>query len=286
MPISMLVGIVFYDAVSLLAFLPPFLIAIMLYLTFCNISFRNVKFTKMHYWLLGIQVSVSVAAYLLLAPVNAILAQAVMICIFVPTATSAPVITGILGGNVESLIAYSLLSNMVVAVLAPFYFSLMGNVDGNSFLHSVLIVAERVGVLLFVPLILAFFQAKFAPLLHARIRRMQILSFYLWNIALVIIAGKTVQFIVEQGSSNYWLEVVIALASFVVCISQFLMGRRIGRKFEDTIAGGQSLGQKNTVLAIWMAQTYLNPIASIGPGAYVLWQNMVNSYQVWRVRKK
>jgi BASS family bile acid:Na+ symporter len=51
------------------------------------------------------------------------------------------------------------------------------------------------------------------------------------------------------------------------------------------VAGGQGLGQKNTVLAIWMAQTFLNPISSIAPGAYVLWQNMFNSWQVWRARK-
>ena len=34
------------------------------------------------------------------------------------------------------------------------------------------------------------------------------------------------------------------------------------------------LGQKNTVLAIWMAYTYLNPLSSVGPGSYVLWQNI------------
>ncbi|MDR0371845.1 MAG: transporter, partial [Prevotellaceae bacterium] len=30
---------------------------------------------------------------------------------------------------------------------------------------------------------------------------------------------------------------------------------------------------------------YLNPVSSIGPGTYVLWQNIVNSYQIWRKRK-
>jgi len=59
----------------------------------------------------------------------------------------------------------------------------------------------------------------------------------------------------------------------------------IGKRYDDTVAGGQGLGQKNTILAIWMAQMYLNPIASIGPGAYVLWQNIINSYQVWLKRK-
>lgn len=81
------------------------------------------------------------------------------------------------------------------------------------------------------------------------------------------------------------LEIAVAVSALVVCVSQFLIGRGIGKQYDDTIAGGQGLGQKNTILAIWMAQMYLNPIASIGPGAYVLWQNLVNSYQVWRKRK-
>ena len=51
------------------------------------------------------------------------------------------------------------------------------------------------------------------------------------------------------------------------------------------ISGGQALGQKNTVLAIWMAYTYLNPLSSVGPGSYVLWQNIINSYQLWKKRK-
>lgn len=282
----MLIGILFYDEVARLAFLPPVLIAIMLYITFCNISFKDVRFSKLYWWLLAIQVLFSVVAYFLLAPINYILAQAAMICIFAPTATSAPVITGMLGGNVESLIAYSLLSNVVVAILAPFYFSWMGDVNGESFFDSVVIVAQKVGLLLFVPLLLAYLQAKFLPWFNRKIKQVNSLSFYLWNVALIIITGKTVQFVVSQGTGHFWLEISIAGLSFFICISQFLVGRRLGRRYQDTVAGGQGLGQKNTVLAIWMAQTYLNPIASLGPGAYVLWQNMVNSYQVWRARKK
>jgi len=45
------------------------------------------------------------------------------------------------------------------------------------------------------------------------------------------------------------------------------------------------LGQKNTVLAIWMAVTYLNPLSSVGPGSYVVWQNIINSWQLWKKRK-
>jgi BASS family bile acid:Na+ symporter len=111
------------------------------------------------------------------------------------------------------------------------------------------------------------------------------MSFYIWSLALCVVSGRTVSFILSQSTSNHSIEILIAIAAFLVCAGQFMLGRKVGSRYDNTIAGGQGLGQKNTILAIWMAQTYLNPIASLGPGAYVLWQNIVNSYQVWLKRK-
>ena len=78
----------------------------------------------------------------------------------------------------------------------------------------------------------------------------------------------------------------IAGISLIVCCLQFYIGRKIGYRYGDRIAGAQGLGQKNTVLAIWMALTFLNPVASIGPAAYVAWQNTINSLQLWFKAKK
>ena len=46
------------------------------------------------------------------------------------------------------------------------------------------------------------------------------------------------------------------------------------------ITAGQAFGQKNTTLAIWMAQAYLVPVASMAPAAYIIWQNLFNSIQL------
>ena len=43
--------------------------------------------------------------------------------------------------------------------------------------------------------------------------------------------------------------------------------------------------QKNTALAIWVSWLYLSPLSSVGAGCYVLWQNMINSYELWKHRK-
>ncbi|MDE7236460.1 MAG: hypothetical protein K2N66_01395, partial [Paramuribaculum sp.] len=73
----------------------------------------------------------------------------------------------------------------------------------------------------------------------------------------------------------------LAVGAGVACVLQFVIGRRIGCRCGDRIAGAQGLGQKNTVLAVWMALTYLNPVASIAPAAYIAWQNTINSIQLY-----
>jgi len=285
MPIAMITGGLMHQYVSQLAALTPYLIVAMLFITYCNISFKDIKFSRLHLWLILIQIIGSALVYIALLPVNHIVAQGAMICVLAPTATSAPVIAGMLGGNVASLTAYSLLCNMTIIVVAPLIFSMTGEVGATSFLDSLWVVFQKVFVLLFFPFFGALLLQKLLPRVHNEIRKAKSLSFYLWSVALTIVTGKTIQFILDQKNPDFIVEITIAGLALVICVSQFLVGRRLGRRYDDTVAGGQGLGQKNTVLAIWMAQTYLNPISSIGPGAYVLWQNIVNSYQVWRNRK-
>lgn len=285
MPIAITLGAVFYPFFDSLSFLTPYLIFTMLFLTYCNLKMDDVRLSKLHAWLISIQVLGSLAVYLLLSPINIILAQGAMICVLAPTGTAAPVITGMLKGDVASVTAYTLLSNMTVALVAPIIFSFVGSYQTMPFLDSLWAIAQKVMFLLLTPFLLALLLRKLSPKFTTTMAKISGVSFYIWSLALCVVTGRTVGFIFRQSDSNYAIEILVAVAAFVVCAVQFLVGRKIGSRYDKTIAGGQGLGQKNTILAIWMAQTYLNPIASIGPGAYVLWQNMVNSYQVWLKRK-
>jgi len=286
MPIAMTLGIVFYKYISLLGDLTPYLLAIMLFISYCKISLKEIHLSRLHWILLAIQLLGSIIVYKLLYPVSPVLAQGTMICILAPTATAAIVITGMLGGNMVSLASYSLLSNLAVAICAPLMFTALGYGSGVSFTDSMLIIAQKVFLILLLPFLLTIVLKKIWPIAFEIIKKKQSISFYLWSITLTIVTAKIVRFIIDQEQTNYKIEIAIALMSLVVCIFQFVIGRRLGRKYGDTVAGGQGLGQKNTILAIWMAQTYFNPVSSLGPGAYVLWQNIVNSYQVWRRRKQ
>lgn len=285
MPIAMSLGAIFYKWLGEMAFLTPYLIFIMLFLTYCKLNMKDVRLSWLHVWLLAIQFAGSVCIYFVLLPYNELLAQGAMICVLAPTGTAAPVVTGMLKGNVASITAYSLISNMLLALAAPVIFSFIGTNHDLPFVESFMIVAKRVFVLLLFPFGIALLLGIVSPGLKTRIGSFSGLSFYLWTFALSVVTARTVQFISDQNASSYTIEVVIGVAAAVMCVGQFLAGRAIGSRYNDTVAGGQSIGQKNTILAIWMAQMYLNPISSIGPGAYVLWQNMVNSYQVWLKRK-
>lgn len=286
LPIAMLLGGIFYPFFSALAPLTPYLIFMMLLVPYCRISLTHLRVRPIHYLLITVQILGSLLLFGILKHTDPLLAEGVFICILAPTATSAAVITGMLGGSVTSLVTYTLISNLTVAALSPFLFSWIGEHTSLPFFASFWLIARQMIPLLILPLAIALFLQRFLPRVHEALRQRQQISFYLWAISLTIVMGNTVAFLVRQKSSAYTQEAFIALAALVVCGAQFLIGRRIGHRYNNRIAGAQGLGQKNTVLAIWMAQTYLNPIASIGPASYVIWQNLINSYQLFRKRRK
>lgn len=281
LPIAMLGGILFHDFIDKIQFLSPYLIFVMLLITYCRVRPKEFKVTSLSWGLLSVQIGAAIASYLLLAPVNIDLAQGTMICFLCPTATAAPVITGMLGGSVPRLATFSIISNVSVAILAPMLFSIIGSHGTEmSFIDGFLIIASKVGPLIIAPLALAFLLLATAPKVHHAIATRQSLSFYIWAVTLFIVVGRAVSFVLAEPADRIPEMIGLGVLSLAACLIQFAAGRIIGRACGDKIAGAQGLGQKNTVLAIWMALTYLNPISSVAPAAYIAWQNTINSLQL------
>ncbi len=283
LPISMLCGILFHSAIDAVQFLSPYLIFVMLLITFCRIRPAEFRIGRLTLCVVAVQLLGGIGIYFLLAPFNSDIAEGAMICALCPTATAAPVITGMLGGSIATLVSISLLSNLGTAIVAPPFFAYIGESTGIdiSFAEAFTTIAMKVGPLIILPVIVAFAMLYFTPRLHKTISERQSISFYIWAVALVIVVGRAVSFAMSEPADRIPEMILLALISGAVCIGQFVIGRKIGRRYGDRIAGAQGLGQKNTVLAIWMAVTYLNPIASIAPAAYVAWQNTINSMQIY-----
>lgn len=283
MPIAMVVGAIFYPWMGYVTFLSPYLIFAMLFITYCKLTPRDFKPGKFELALLGIQLLFSIFAYFLIVFWDRTLAEGVFICFFIPTATAAPVITSMLGGSISKVASYSLLCNSVVAILGPIVLAAIGDHPDLTFSKSFLLILQQVFPLILLPLALAMLLRKFSPKVHNYVLGQQQISFYLWCVSLIIVVGSCTSFAIQNWTpETTGLMILLAFGALVACLIQFKIGRKLGSRFGATVSGGQSLGQKNTVLAIWLALTYLNPMASIAPAAYVAWQNIVNSWQLMR----
>ena len=78
-------------------------------------------------------------------------AEGVFICVFMPTATAAPVITSMLGGSISFVATYSLLCNLVVAFGRSSLLAAVGDNAEIGFLQSVLTILSKVAPLLLGP---------------------------------------------------------------------------------------------------------------------------------------
>lgn len=286
MPLAMLTGGIFYNVFDHLSFLTPYLIFFMLLFTFSRLSPKGIRFTRLHLVLLLIQLGMGAVLYELFKTQNPELAQGMLICFLAPTATAAAVITGILGGSVGFLTSFTLLSNLGVALLAPAFFSIVGYNHDLSFWDSFIRIFAKMFPLLILPLLVAWGIRYTSSRLQEVMLRFAKVPFYLWSLALVIVTARTVKALVDLPEHDLKMEFSLAFISLAICCVQFLIGKTLGSRYDNRIAAGQALGQKNTILAIWMTQVFLNPVAALAPSTYILWQNIINSYQVWKARKR
>lgn len=283
LPIAMVCGALFAPWMGYVTFLSPYLIFTMLFITYCKLKISDFKPNRFEVALLATQMALAGAAYALTFFWNRTLAEGVFICFFIPTATAAPVITAMLGGSISRVATYSLMCNAVVAVAGPVVLAAIGEHSDMTFLDSFKMILMQVFPLIVAPLVLALILRYSVPRLHSKIVNMQQLSFYLWAVSLFIVVGSCVSFAINNWTPESTVTMVLlALGALVACLVQFKIGRIIGGRFGDRVSGGQGLGQKNTVLAVWLALAYMNPMASIAPAAYVAWQNSINSWQLMR----
>lgn len=282
MPMAMMVGALLCRPLAALEaasgnMLTPTLIGAMLFLTFCRVDIRQMRPRWVHLAMLLFQFVGSVAVYHLVAPLlGQTVGQGAMICVLAPIAMAAVVIGGMLGANVATMATYSLICNLVTAFVAPTILHAYGT--GSCTFAEII---GRVAPTLIAPFVLGqlcrYVWRRGAEWFASHSQ----LSFYLWLFSLILVIGRTTCFILDTEADPY-VEVMLAIVALVICLVQFGVGRTLGRMSGDVVAGGQSLGQKNTVLAVWMALNFLDPVASVAPTAYIVWQNLVNSYQIYK----
>lgn len=286
MPLAMVVGALLCRPLATVEsvthnMLTPMLIAAMLFVTFCRVDVREMRLSWVHLWMLLIQFGGGVAVYYgVTALLGETVGQGAMICVMAPIAMAAVVIGGMLGGNVTTMVTYSLVCNLATALVIPYMLHIFGN--GSCTFADII---ARVAPTLVAPFVVAQLCRWFVPRVAKWFAGHSSISFYLWLVSLVLVLGRTTAFILDT-EANTLVEVELALVALVLCLVQFGAGRILGMATGDVVATTQSVGQKNTIFAVWLSLNFLDPIASIAPTAYIVWQNLTNSWQIWRYNSR
>ena len=302
LPVAICVGTVFYllfssvgplvpvgDVVGpLLADTLPYGMFLILYVTFCKIKVRDMKPRAWHLWLQLCRAGISLLLVWLIVSVGdpslKLVFEGAFVCVVCPTAAAAAVVTEKLGGSISSLTVFTIIDNLVTSLLIPLLFPLVEKEVQVPFFTMSLLVLRNVASVLVAPLVLALLTRKLAPRLNDRICRTRNFGFYMWCFNLAVVTGLTVHNIRYSSVTGLVLAGLL-LMPLAVAFALFAMGKAVGRPYGENISGGQAVGQKNTVVAIWLTVTFLNPLAAVAPGAYVIWQNVINSWQLWYKEK-
>ena len=302
---------------GIVSFLQPLLIFSMLFLTFCQIQPKDLKPHRWHWWLLLIQGGVFVLLTLLAAALVRwvpdcssgwiVLIESAMLCFICPTATAAAVVTRKLKGDVPGITTYIVLINILTAVLVPLMLPLMQGSMQTDFWTSFSLIMAKVFPVLITPCLAAWLVRSLMPKFYRWLMRCPDLAFYLWSVALTLAIAVTTKSIMASSMSLGLLG-AMAGVSLLCCAIQFAVGRFVGGRYRPLskrgqieeynkvdndildcevrkVTAGQSLGQKNTVFAIWMAYTFMTPETAIIGGFYSIWHNVYNSWQLYRSRK-
>ena len=288
LPTAIVLGLIFHRYCAMFKVIVPYLIFTILLLNFVAVDMKKLKLSMLDFWLVLFQLVVGLGSYLIIMAlrVNEIVAQGVLVGVICPVAASVVVISCILGANRETVTTYTIVGNLMAAVAVPIIFSFIGENQNLPFWQSFLMILKKIGSVIGLPFIIALAFYLLCPKVNVFLGRFKGCTFYIWSVALFITLGQTIDFIFLHGKGNWGPIIGLAVASMFYCALQFGFGKWLGRKYGDTIAGGQLLGQKNTAMGIWIANTYLLPLSSVFLAFYSIWQNLFNSWQMWRHDKK
>jgi BASS family bile acid:Na+ symporter len=274
---AMALGLAF-PAAHAFQYLIPYAIMAMLWLAFLDI--RPVGFRRQHAYLLAANWGVGLVAWAALLPFDRPLACAALLIGLTPTATASAVVTGMLGGRVEFVASSVLLTNATAGLLFPVALPFL---LGSHFAMQTAPFLKQTLYIILGPLLVAQCLRTSAPAWTRSLLRFRHFSFTLWLAVLFLVTSNAGHYLRIQWHAGGGMGQIaqLALLAAVLCAVNFSLGRKLGGE-EFSREASQSLGQKNTILTIWIALTYVSPLVALGPTFYVLCHNIYNAWQLAR----
>ena len=258
--------------------LMPWCLVYMLTVVFLRTAFTRGTANRRHAYVLAANLVMPFALWglLRLCGVPERFGQAVFFTAVTPTATAAPVIVSLLGGNIAFAATGFLLSALVISAVLPFAVPLILHESPWAVVPMIL---ARICFVTLLPLAAALLlRRKFGDRARAWGRKLTGSTLYAWMFLVSVIASsaaETLRSVQYPGTDIFW----VLAADIGVAVLSFGLGALLG-------LGGyvrecsQLLGQKNTSYTTYLAFACDAPFAALGPAFYVFFHNAWNGIQL------
>ncbi len=278
---TMILGVLL-PQLHVLSFLVRYLLMIMLFLSFLDLRIQPGTLRQGIWRVLIANLAVAFLAYALLSFFDHDLALTGFLTGIAPTATASPVLVGFVGGQVPFMVASVLLTNIAIALVVPLVLPALA---GAALQISTWQVLQPVLLVMFIPLVLARLLKLFPNPVQDVFRGAKRLNFTVWLLNLLIISANASDFIRRQQADTFVSLAQIALVSLLICIFNFSLGALISKSGFHR-ESSQALGQKNITFVVWIALTFINPMAAMGPTFYIIYHNLYNAWQIYRFEQQ
>lgn len=253
---------------------------IMLFFAFLTVKIERNIITADHLKVLGLNLILPILFFWVVQPINQMVAMAIFVIASAPTAAGAPVIAYFINKKVSFVTASVIITAPIVALVIPFTLPLILGIEGEI---SVLKIMQPIVVTVFVPLFIAQLIRMISPKMVSFLTRFNQVAFVMLVVNIYLATANAAHFMYTDTTASLTQVLWIALAIVIVGLLQFKIGEWVGSK-NLSIETGLALGRKNTMFALWIALTFLNPLVALGPVFYIVLHNSYNSWQMYKYR--
>jgi len=264
------------------SFLIKYLLMTMLFFSFLKMEIKREHFEKSHFTILVLNIFLPIIIFFMIRPFSLELSQIIFITAIAPTAIASPIIVNLLKGKIEFTVISILTTNFSVAFLLPFLLPAILNHTSDIAMLDVLI---PVATVFLIPYLLAQIIKKLTPQFGVALSNFNKYIFYVLILNINLGTAKASNYIRMEMSFGDLIIYQIAIASLILCIMFFYLGKIIAPN-NLRQEGSQSLGQKNNGFTVWVAITFMSPLAVLGPVFYILFQNIYISWQLQKENSK
>lgn len=262
--------------------LRPFLM-ILLFFSFLNVRIGRNIFSRQQVLAAALLPPIGLACYYLGALYEEDLGLTLMLMGLAPTAVITPVLAQLMGRRADYMVGAIIVTHAAFALTMPLLLPALLGVELS--LHSLGVLVWTIGSTVAGPLVLGQLARRFGGPVAEALRSVGPYAFILFLSNITVASGSLSHYLRYESSTPVLFIGITTLAVAVLVLLNFAVGSRLTPR-NHGVEGSLALGRKNTMLSIWIALEYINPLTVLAPMLYILLQNVFVAGQIVYVERK